>query len=485
MSISKPIAMQLAQRIHAFDTGSLTPKAQSRALIGMIDTIGVTLIGAQEPCVAKLRKVLGGSDKGDATLIGLPGKASMLDAVLINGTSSHALDYDDFSGVFGGHQSAPLVPALLSLAEAEHFGGQAVLTAYAVGVETEIRLARAVHFHHYDKGWHPTATLGTIGAAAATAHLMGLDQDQIAMALAIAVSHAAGVKANFGTMTKPLHVGMCSRAGLLSALLAREGFTANHAAFEHAQGFFEVFNGAGNYDPSKIFENWANPLELEDDSIAIKPWPCCGSAHAAIAAALALRKAEKIIAADIAKIEVMPHPRRLRHTNTPHPITPLEAKFSVQYVVARALNDGAVKLAHFEPKAVADSGIHALLNKLTATGHPDMSDSTASQWAAEVVVTLKDGRRVSHRIDDLMANAGSVPAASSGMWNKFIDCADAALAEGKGAPLFERLETFDSITDMAALMSMLGGSTPRKDTGRIKAGTIEGCDVVAETHWVP
>ena len=112
----------------------------------------------------------------------------MLDAALVNGTAAHALDYDDFSSVFGGHQSAPLVPALFALAEAERSSGKDVVTAYAVGVETEIRLARAVHFHHYDKGWHPTATLGTIGAAAATARLLGLSAEKTAIALALAGS---------------------------------------------------------------------------------------------------------------------------------------------------------------------------------------------------------------------------------------------------------------------------------------------------------
>jgi 2-methylcitrate dehydratase PrpD len=487
MASTPTIAEQLAERIHAFGEGNMTRKARERALIGIIDTVAVTLAGARTPCVDLLRAVPGVADApGPCTLIGLDGRASMLDAALVNGTASHALDYDDFSAVFGGHQSAPLVPALFALAEAEKLGGQAVVTAYALGVETEIRLARAVHFHHYDKGWHPTATLGTIGAAAATSHLLGLSPAQIATALALAVSQAAGVKANFGTMTKPFHVGMCSRAGLLATLLARQGFTANSAAFEHPQGFFEVFNGAGTYDPARLFANWAEPLELEDDGIAVKAYPCCGSTHAAIRAALNLRKEARLKYEDIDRVEVMPHGRRLKHTDTPHPTTELEAKFSVQYVVARALMDGSVKLAHFEEAAIADPKIAELLSRLEARAHPEMSDDAASQWAAEVVVHTKDGQRLSHRLDNLMADGGAVPKSTSGMWDKFMDCAETAKLPGDmGGAIFERLETLDSATDMSTVLRMMKGASAPRQAESTKAGTYTAGELAPETQWVP
>jgi 2-methylcitrate dehydratase PrpD len=481
------IAERLALRIYGFGPAQLTAKARQRALIGIIDTVAVTLAGARTPCVDTLRRVPGVAEgPGPCTLIGLDGTASMLDAALVNGTAAHALDYDDFSSVFGGHQSVPLVPALFALAEAERLGGKAVVLAYAAGVETEIRLARAVHFHHYDKGWHPTATLGTIGAAAAAAHLMGLPPDRMAVALALAVSEAAGVKANFGTMTKPFHVGQCSRAGLMAALLAREGFTANLAAFEHPQGFFEVFNGAGTYDPDRLFDGWAEPPELEDDGIVVKAYPCCGSTHAAIRAALALRAEAGLTADRIARIECLPHARRLKHTDTPDPTTDLQAKFSVQYVVARALMDGAVKLSHFEPAAIADPRIRALLARTAARAHPDMADDAASQWAAEVVVHTTDGQRLSHRIDDLTAGGGAVPATTAGMWDKFMDCAEVArLPADMGGALFDRLETLDSAPDMARVLRMMKGAAAPRAAEAAAAGTYVTGDPTPETQWVP
>jgi 2-methylcitrate dehydratase PrpD len=157
--------------------------------------------------------------RSPATLFGTKRKTSALDATFFNGTASHALDYDDFSQPMGGHQSAPLVAPLLAVAEERGLSGAQLIQSYVLGVETEIRLARAVNFHHYDKGWHPTATMGVFGAAAAVGHLIGLDEERLSVALAIAASFASGVKANFGTMVKPLHVGQSARNGLLAALL--------------------------------------------------------------------------------------------------------------------------------------------------------------------------------------------------------------------------------------------------------------------------
>ncbi|MDF2812032.1 MAG: putative MmgE/Prp family protein, partial [Microvirga sp.] len=339
-STAGTIVQRLAERICAFDSRSLTKRSVAQARTCILDTVGVTLAGIPEPCTQILLKTPGiAAAPGSALIFGGARRTSALDATLINGTASHALDFDDFSGVLGGHHSVPLVAMLLALAEERGSTGEAFICAYVVGVETEIRLARAVNFHHYDKGWHPTATLGTFGAAAAAARLLDLDPRKTAMALSIAASLASGIKANFGTMTKPLHIGHSARNGLLAALLAEGGFEAADDVFEHHQGFLNVFNGPGTFDIEKLFANWGEPWEIEATSIGLKQFPCCGSTHPAIMMALQLRREETINTEQIAHIEILPHGRRLRHTDTPQPQTSLDAKFSVQYVVARALKD--------------------------------------------------------------------------------------------------------------------------------------------------
>jgi 2-methylcitrate dehydratase PrpD len=330
------LLQRLAQKVHAFEKRQVTKASIAQARACILDAIGVTLAGYPEPCTQILLKTPGvATAPGPALIFGSARRTSALDAALINGVASHALDFDDFSAIMGGHHSVPLVSTLFALTEERGGTGEDLIAAYVIGVEVEIRLARAVNFHHYDKGWHPTATLGVFGAAAAACHLMKLDLERTTMALCIAASLASGLKANFGTMTKPLHIGQCCRNGLFAALLAEEGFEAATDVFEHQQGFLNVFNGPGTFDTGKLFENWGMPLEIEAKSIALKQFPCCGSTHPAINMALQLRREDKVAAADISSIEVLPHGRRLRHTNTPHPQTPLEAKFSVQYVVAR------------------------------------------------------------------------------------------------------------------------------------------------------
>src|SRR5215470_7304251 len=454
---STPTLLQsLAQRVHGFEKRQLTKASVAQAKACILDAVGVTLAGFGEPCTQILLKTPGvATAPGPALIFGSARRTSALDAALINGTASHALDFDDFSGVMGGHHSVPLVSMLFALAEERGGTGEDLIAAYVIGVEVIIRLARAVNFHHYDKGWHPTAALGVFGAAAAACHLMKLDQSKTTMALSIAASLASGLKANFGTMTKPLHVGQCGRNGLFAALLAEQGFDAATDTLEHHQGFLNVFNGPGNFDTAKLFENWGAPWEIEAESIALKQFPCCGSTHPAIAMALKLRRDDKVTATDINRIEVMPHGRRLRHTNTPHPQTPLEAKFSVQYVVARALRDGTLRLKDFEGEAHFDPDIQRLLDLTTASPHPDMADDADEQWGAEVIVTLKDGTRLARRVDNLIGRGGDDPMSSGELWDKFSDCAARCLPREQIAPLFERLETLEKITEIAQVTRLL------------------------------
>ena len=453
---TQTVLEQIAERIVSFDLSAITPQAIMLSRTAIIDTLGVTIAGAIEPCTTNLLRTPGvASAPGICTIFGTAQKTSALDATFINGTASHALDYDDFSQPMGGHQSAPLVAPLMAIAEERGASGLQLLQSYIVGIETEIRLARAVNFYHYDKGWHPTATLGVFGAAAAAGHLLGLDAKKQAIALAIAASFASGIKANFGTMVKPLHVGQCARNGLLAVLMADAGYDANPEALEHHQGFFNAFNGKGNYDASLIFENWANPLEVLSPSMGLKQFACCGSTHPAVTMALELRKQETFSPQDIEKVDIMPHRRRLPHTNNPDPQTPLAAKFSVQYAVARALVDGAVRLDDFEGDAHFDSKVRAIMAKTTAMPHPDMPDDSPDQFGAEVIVALKDGRTVSRRINSLVGRGGDYPLTSEELWEKFNDCVKRVLPVNDIPALFAKLEKLEHIKNIRELTPLL------------------------------
>ncbi len=254
------IASGLAERIAGVSYDALPAEAVHWAKVAILDTVGCTLAGSTEPCARIVDRVTtGGASGGTCLIFGTDRRIGPLDAALINGTASHALDYDDVSNTMGGHPSAPILAALFALAETHAVDGRGFIAAFVAGFETETCIARGVNFHHYEKGWHPTATLGVFGATAACCHLLRLPAEHTAVALGLAASFASGIKANFGTMTKPLHVGHASRNGLLATLLAADGFTANPGAFEHKQGFLLVFNGAGNFDADAMLRDWGSP----------------------------------------------------------------------------------------------------------------------------------------------------------------------------------------------------------------------------------
>jgi 2-methylcitrate dehydratase PrpD len=451
------LAHQLAERIHRIDYDQLTPIVLDWVRAAFVDTIGVTLAGIETDTVQIPLRVAGiAAAPGPCLIFGTDRRTCALDATFVNGLASHALDYDDVCGALGGHPSVPLVAPLIALAQWLGASGRAVALAYVVGFETECRIARGVHFHHYDKGWHPTATLGIFGAVAAAARLLALQPEQTARALSLAASFASGLKANFGTMTKPLHVGHCARNGLLATLLAREGFTANTAALEHKQGFLEVFNGAGSYNAARMLGDWGAPFLIETGEPGLKPYPCCGSTHGAIDRALALVRQYHPEADDIASVEVLTHPRRLPHTDNPDPGSGLAAKFSMQYAVARALVDGEVRLDHFEGRAYLDPRVRALMRRLTVRPHPEMVDDSPHQWGAEVIIHLIGGERVSSCINDyLRRGPGGDPIRREELWAKFEDCASRALPRGQIAPLFALLEKIDTLPDVSGLTALL------------------------------
>lgn len=441
------IVAELAERVAALELPQIPVLARTTAIEAILDTVGVTIAGAGEPCVDILRAALAGGS-GPSTLFGLSSTASPLDAALINGTAAHALDFDDCSNTMGGHPSAPIVPALWALAEAENIGGTRFLVAYVAGFEVETKLGRALNFHHYEKGWHPTATLGTFGAAAAAARLLDLSAAQIATALSLAASMAAGIKANFGTMAKPFHVGQSARNGVLAAQLARHGMTASPAVLEDAQGFFEVYNGSGAYDAARILEGFAEPFDLIEPGVAFKRHPCCASTHPAADAMLRIMSENALDPDQIAKVRSWTHPRRLRHTNRPDPKTGLDAKFSVQYVLARAALDGVISLDHFADSAIRDAKARQLMACITAEPHPDAVMDTTEHFFADVTVTMRDGRTFNAVVDRPLGRDRDHPLPPGALEAKFQDCAARHLHDAQVAKLQA------AILDIAALQSL-------------------------------
>lgn len=456
---------RIADRMLSLTYAAAPPSARETARLAVMDTVGVTLAGAHSEVARRLFAALGAhAGGGSSSLFGRGVAVDPLSAAMINGAAAHAHDFDDCSNTMGGHPSAPVVTALWALAEQRGASGEALLSAYVAAVEVETRLGRAVNFHHYEKGWHPTATLGTFGAAAGCAHLMGLDSGRAAAALALAASMAAGIKANFGTMAKPFHVGQSARNGLSAALMAEAGITANPGALEHHQGFFAVYD-EGEVDAAASLRDWADPLDLVEPGIAFKRHPCCASTHPAIDALLILRQRHELRWEDVDSILSWTHPRRLRHTDRPDPRSGLEAKFSVQYVLARALDAGRLSLSDFTDAAVADPVTRARMARVTAAPHPEADLASTEHFFATVTVRTTAGAELVAEVDRPLGRDRQHPLPEGALEEKFLDCAAAVMPAQKAAALRDALLSLDGAARIAELAPLLRHE-PQKQTER-------------------
>jgi 2-methylcitrate dehydratase PrpD len=278
---------------------------------------------------------------------------------------------------------------------------------------------------------------------------------------------ASGIKANFGTMTKPFHVGQTTRNGLLAALLAKEGMTANIAALEHPQGFFAVYNGAGHFNPDRIFEHWGNPYDLADPGIAFKQHPCCGSTHPAVDAMLQLRQTHGLTPDRVAKVESWTHPRRLAHTNRPNPQSGLDGKFSIQYVLARALMHGIVSMEHFSDVAVRDPATRALMARVHAAADPTAESEIGGHFYCRLRITGVNGEVFELLQDRPIGRDKDHPLPPGALAAKFRDCARRVLDEQAVETLVAQCAALETLPDVAAVLDVIAAG--------LKLPAVEPC----------
>jgi 2-methylcitrate dehydratase PrpD len=310
------------------------PDAWRLARQCVLDWVAVTLAARHEPLVDALAASL--VEEGatpQAIVLGRSLRLSCMQAALLNGTASHALDYDDVNYALMGHPTVPVLPALLALAEYRRLEGEVLLAAFMAGYEFECRVGLAVGPSHYARGFHATATVGALGAAVACAHLLGLDADAMAHAVGIAATQTAGLKSMFGTDCKPLHAGNAARTGLLSALLAARGFTSRTDSLECEQGFAATH--ADRLDAEAALAQ--PPLGLHLRANLFKYHASCYETHATIEATARLRREHDLNPAAIDWVEIRVNPYCDRICNIAEPATGLQAKFSLRQTAAFAL----------------------------------------------------------------------------------------------------------------------------------------------------
>jgi 2-methylcitrate dehydratase PrpD len=428
------------------------PEARRRAATAFKDTIGVMLAGVAEPAGRMAQSMAVDEGVGECRIVGTPATTSPGFAALANGVAAHSLDYDDMCFVSLAHPSCALVPAVLAAGELIHAQPAAVLDAYVVGFELECRLGNVMNPRHYhQRGWHCTSSIGTLGAAAACARLLGLDARAAHHALGIAASSACGLKENIGSMVKPLHAGMAARNGVMAAQLAKRGFTASPHAIDGPQGYLVAMDSEQatlDLAVADLGMRW----EILETGVTVKLYPSCAATHPPLDALLDMQRRERLTADQIQAIDVEVDsmtPRLLIH---PDPASGLEAKFSMPFCAAAAIVYARLGIDTFEVEHIRNPAVRGLMPRVTLCVN-EAFDKAAPLSRARVTVHLRDGRVLSQSVDGARGYPGRLT--DEELASKFVSCASRTLTQPVAMSAWTALTALDSISDVRDLTALL------------------------------
>jgi 2-methylcitrate dehydratase PrpD len=428
----------------------LPPKAIDNAKQCILDCIGVTLAGCtQHPIHEILQSYvieIGGNPK--SSIIGSGFKTSLINAALVNGILGHVLDYDDFALPALSHPSVTVLPAVLALGEAKSITGKDALLSFILGFEAFCKIADAVQPSHWYKGYHATGTFGTFGASVAASKILRLDDGRLTNALGIAGSEAAGLKQNFGTMTKPFHAGQAAENGIRAALLAQKGFTSAPDILEGRLGFAKVMTD--KYDFA-VFDKLGNPWDIVDPAPFIKLHPSCGGTHASMNTILYLIKEHDIKPDEVEHVYAGTNPGGGEQLIYTEPKNRLQAKFSIQFCLAIMLLERKAGLAQFTDSKVNDPKTVELMKRITLYVDPEVTESTPLEWSdktAKVKVKMKDGREF-QKMTDIRHPT----------WNEIIskyeECAREVLPENKIKRSIDLVSNLEELRDLSPLIEAI------------------------------
>jgi aconitate decarboxylase len=440
-----PLTLQYAQFAGGWRDVGFPAASLEVARLGFTDCIGVMLAGRREPAVTCLAAyVLAQGAHPKSRLATGDQRVGMVQAALVNATAAHALDYDDFA--FSNHPSAVLVPTILAAADASGATGAQMAAAYIVGYEVWVDLMLREQDLYYDKGWHPTAVLGPIGAAAAASVVLGLDAGRTCHALALAASDSGGVFDNFGTMAKPYHGGRAAAAGLNAASLAGAGLQASASALEGRHGLMHALSPKGNVDletSARVGELWRSAVMR----LNIKKYPTVGASQRCIDAVLALNRRERLDPRRVRKIVARISERHAAVMPHHLPQDKLQAKFSLEFAIAAALVHDAVGFDQLTDGVVRNALIQQLMalvrTETTAEFEPEWRDAAPFDV---VLFTLDDGREVATPQVRRATGHADTPLADAELRGKFLGCTEqAGIAHAQARALFDAAQRVDAL----------------------------------------
>jgi 2-methylcitrate dehydratase PrpD len=477
MASSRSLTAYVAEFITRSRASAIPKDVMHLGKRSILDGIGLALSGnaAESGDIVRtyLRALGCPTDKG-CTVIGTNLKVPARFAAFANGVAIHADDYDDTQlavaqdRVYGllTHPTAPALPPALALGELGNRSGIDVLPAYQVAVEVETKIAEAIEPRHYDHGFHTTATVGTIGATAGAARLLGLNVEQTQRALGIGASQAAGLRENFGTMTKPFHPGRAAESGVVAAEFARLGWTATPVVLEAGRGFFQA--AGGGYDAAAIEGKLGKPWTFSSPGVSIKPHPSGSLTHPGMGKMLELIREHDIRPEQVAKVRIGTNrhmPNALIHHR---PKNELQAKFSMEFCMAVLLLERKAGLAEFTDKVVNRSDVRKMIERIDFGVHPEAEAAGYEKMTTIIDIELTDGRKIGDRAD-FGKGSPTNPMSDSELADKFRECAAwGRLPRGNADRVIDAVFGLEKLKSIRELMRLLAPARKKNAVGRKK-----------------
>lgn len=435
---------------------SVNASAIEASVDAFVDTIGVALAGTSEDCsVISQRWLRSTQSKPQAVVWGTDIVCSVSDAAFANGISSHALDFDDAMPTLRGHPSATLVPTIMACGEYMNASGLKMLEAYVVGVEVCGILGTSLGAGHYVRGWHTTATVGIFASTVAAARILGLNTEQLINAWGIAASQVSGLVCNFGTMAKPFHAGNAARSAIISASMAKIGFTANIGIFDDDSKFLHTFGDDRSVPLSKLINNIGDVWQVNNPGVFVKKWPCCYCNHRPLGGLIELFDKHQIQLDDVQEVRVGFLPGSDAALISENPLTGLEGKFSIEYCMAATMLDNKLNLDSFTDQMVQRPLVRQIMKKVKRIRTPGEGlFSGVVGYTNLEIDTAKGNYKI---CVDRIPGSPSWPLSDLDKKDKFLDAAGRSLGPNVTQHLFEQLKNlpkFDHVNDLSKLLTV-------------------------------
>lgn len=438
------VTANLANYASSLKYESIPQDVRQIARQGILDWVGSALAGARDRATEiVIQQALEEGGRSQTSVVGRALKVSALQSALINGTSSHVLDYDDKHFAVPGHPSAPVLPVVFALAELRGASGKQVITAYIVGLEIACRAGLFMTDDHYERGWHASGTMGTFGAAAAAANILNLTPGQCATAFGIAGTQASGLKSMFGTMCKALNVGKASSNGLYAALLTQKGFTSNSSVLETEQGFAKTHSASQN-EEAALKDISRGAFQARD--LLFKYHASCYATHAPIEAAIKIRETAQFNAKSIEGVTIRVPKLALGMCNIEKPTSGLEIKFSLRMTVAMALaNRSTSSIESYTDALCNDLDLVLIRDKCVVEVAQELGPGTG-----EVIVRLNTG--ITHRVvSDMTIPDRDLKRQQGRVEEKFRDLMANVISGSAADALVSAIRSIDEISNINTL----------------------------------